>query len=254
MARTSTTGAARSADAVTLVVGIKRGLWRIHDPDHESADTAYVNQRMRVLQRDEYTCRGCGFQSVPDKKAAAGSHRASGYLDVHHLDDDHHNNDRRNLATLCPFCHQVFHCGCAGRRDAGRIAWLPEIEQSMINLLCNAAAATADSDYVDTGEALLNGLSDDQGRLGAIVGESAYDAATYASMLMRIAAEDPQAYARRAELLHGVRLIPSPAAYAEAVEYWRERVWPTPVPNWESIYEQWRRDFARARTEIEAPQ
>lgn len=39
---------------------------------------------------------------------------------------------------LCPLCHMVLHLDMAGRRNAGRVVWLPELGQEQLNLLCLA--------------------------------------------------------------------------------------------------------------------
>jgi hypothetical protein len=40
---------------------------------------------------------------------------------------------------LCPLCHACLHLDVAGRLNAGRIIWLPELSQEQLNLLCLAS-------------------------------------------------------------------------------------------------------------------
>lgn len=47
--------------------------------------------RLQILQRDAYLCRTC--QQFGDQ--------------VDHIDGDSHNNDPRNLQTLCVRCHSA---------------------------------------------------------------------------------------------------------------------------------------------------
>lgn len=58
-------------------------------------------KRQAILERDNYTCRGCGLHS-PDKPELLTLHhkrpRACGG-----------NNARKNLVALCSSCHQWLH-------------------------------------------------------------------------------------------------------------------------------------------------
>jgi hypothetical protein len=40
---------------------------------------------------------------------------------------------------LCPLCHACLHLDYAGRMNAGRIVWLPELSQEELNILCLAS-------------------------------------------------------------------------------------------------------------------
>lgn len=53
--------------------------------------------RSIVLERDNYTCHGCG-------------HRALKYMNVHHLEESGENTPE-NLTTICVACHAVLHIG-----------------------------------------------------------------------------------------------------------------------------------------------
>lgn len=78
--------------------------WRRDDWMAADADAEFKLVRQKVLERDEHTCRFCGF-------------RAPKWQEVHHLDDNHHNNDPDNLVTACMFCHMVHHLGLAGENN-----------------------------------------------------------------------------------------------------------------------------------------
>jgi hypothetical protein len=54
--------------------------------------------RMKILERDNHTCRYCGF-------------RAFKWQVVHHIDGNPENNARKNLETICCMCNMVLHCG-----------------------------------------------------------------------------------------------------------------------------------------------
>jgi intracellular multiplication protein IcmJ len=114
-----------------LVLGIKRSVSRRNDARAKEANKSFETVRREILLRDRMTCQGCGFSSV------ATNDRPSGGLEVHHIDDDHTNNKKENLVTLCPFCHMVFSLGRRGASFAGDLIWMPEVEQRDLNRLAH---------------------------------------------------------------------------------------------------------------------
>ena len=102
------------------IISVKRTTWRKDDDHADAADVVFMETRKNVFQRDNYTCRYCTF-------------KASKYKEVHHVDDDHKNNELSNLITVCNLCHQVFHLGMCAMRNSGFIAAIPEITQTEIN-------------------------------------------------------------------------------------------------------------------------
>lgn len=107
------------------VLGVKRKLWRKDDEHADVSDLAFLEKRKAVFGRDNYTCRFCTF-------------KASKFQEVHHLDDDHSNNEMSNLITVCNLCHQVFHLGMCAMRNSGFIAAIPELTQTEINNITRA--------------------------------------------------------------------------------------------------------------------
>jgi hypothetical protein len=67
--------------------------WGLHG-NGCAADGMSPHARVRVLDRDNWTCRACGDR---------GS-------DVHHLSDaDYRSDNPRGMVTLCRSCHQSEH-------------------------------------------------------------------------------------------------------------------------------------------------
>jgi len=125
-----------SSLVLSLILGIKRLRFREGDPRRARADAEFSAKRSGVLSRHQYTCQGCRYVS-----------RESAHLDVHHLDDNHHNNDDANLAPACHTCHPYQHVGELVRRTdvageglgkATLIAAIPEIGPADLNLLQRA--------------------------------------------------------------------------------------------------------------------
>lgn len=108
-----------------IVLSIKRGRFRRDDLEAESADAGFGETKLAVQIRDAKTCHFCGFQA--DK-----------WQDIHHGNDDHHDNRRENLITVCKICHACHHIGLAGMNNGGSIIYLPEISQVELNRLVRA--------------------------------------------------------------------------------------------------------------------
>lgn len=106
-----------------LALGVKSRTWR---SGYEPADHAFREARPRVLERDQHSCVFCGFHSRK-------------WQQVHHVDDDHANNDQANLKTVCSYCHMNFHIGKAGQ-DGAVLAFLPELSPEMVSHLWRAVA------------------------------------------------------------------------------------------------------------------
>ena len=109
-----------SKEFLPLVMSVKAANWRMNDDNSEAADTEFRHVRLKALERDERTCRFCGF-------------KAPKYQEVHHLNDDHADNRVENLVTACGFCHSVQHIGLAGKYKTAVLAWIPEVSQDKLH-------------------------------------------------------------------------------------------------------------------------
>lgn len=115
-----------------LILGVKTGRYRKDDAKVTAANTEFADVRQDVLKRDHNTCQYCGVQTQGDERSPGGG------LEVHHINDDHHDNCGENLVTICPLCHAVFHLGNAARgpfKRALKIVYLPWIRQEDLNIL-----------------------------------------------------------------------------------------------------------------------
>lgn len=111
-----------------LEIRVKRTLSRKNDPAAQRASEAFAAARTSILERDAYTCQACGF-SAPKG------------MEVHHIDDNHHNNDPANLVTLCPFCHMYFTCGNRGGVFSAELIFMPILHPVAINQICHTVFA-----------------------------------------------------------------------------------------------------------------
>lgn len=201
-----------AAKTLPLVLSVKAANWRMNDDGSADADAEFKHVRLKALERDDRTCRCCGF-------------RAAKWMEVHHIDDDHANNDLKNLATVCMFCHLVQHIGLAGRNREAVLAWIPEVTQDRLHHIVRSVLVVqkwADDtakdrrnrpDMITTARNMAEGATSLFTRLRAreadaqrLFGTS--DPGELGSVLQTMAMDTPALYERRAEFLSGLRLLP----------------------------------------------
>lgn len=219
----------KPASLPPLLLGVKAKRWRDQDPEGVAAEAraAFEQARAGVLRRDGYRCAYCGFRSTPPGGVVDGDPRGS-WMEVHHIDDDHGNNDTANLVTICNYCHMVFHVGLSGRFGA-RIVWLPEISQAALSLVWRALGALWWERQFVIGRRInppSSSRRNDQFNeffhvatrsIFALVRQRAWmversfgtsDAALFGDWLMRMAVSAPEIYGQRQRWLAGLRLVP----------------------------------------------
>ena len=193
-----------------LVLSAKATAWRVQDENSESADSEFRVVRPKVLERDDNTCRFCGFK---DKGT---------YIQVHHRDDDHHNNRMDNLVTACMHCHACFHIGLWGMKGEATIVYLPEIEQWELSHMCRSIMVAehfpvklqqmrgeVPPDRVAAARRIADAARGLMGRLEARAEQAqdilmTSDPQDLANILHQL---PPELYERRAERLRGIRLL-----------------------------------------------
>jgi intracellular multiplication protein IcmJ len=107
------------------ILSVKRKLWRQDDEHAVLHDQKFQAVREKILVRDKYTCSHCGFKFPK-------------FQEIHHCDDDHSNQDATNLETICCLCHQCYHLGMTAVRGSGFIAYIPELKQTEVNMICRS--------------------------------------------------------------------------------------------------------------------
>lgn len=76
----------------------------------------------KVMERDNWICCKCQIH-LP------------GFMEIHHWDDNHQNNDEANLAAICRFCHDIEHPVWSAARGRLRLIAAPDIAQEEITRL-----------------------------------------------------------------------------------------------------------------------
>lgn len=228
-----------------LILSVKTSSWRCQDDNAENANEAYQQERHKILVRDSFTCQACGFIAKPDrdKKVKDETYLASGYLEVHHIDDDHHNNKKENMITLCPFCHQVFTVGLTGHNKAAKVIYFPYLSQAQINLLANLVLVqnNMQKEMADKASQLFMWLEAFGSKAQEIYGEEITNPKNLGAALFQLYKVDPKLYEKRADILYGLRLLPTGTPYhKKALDWWGNTNSWTPVNQWESLFEDWK--------------
>ena len=213
---------------IPLVLSVKCENWRMNDKASDEADAEFQRVRKRALERDNYTCRFCGF-------------RALKWQEVHHVNDDHADNRLDNLVTACSFCHSCQHIGLAGRNEEAVLIWLPQISQADLHHIVRTALVAqrladvmkqdirarpdllkSHREASDVAKAVMGALREREAQAERLLGSS--DPVDIANAMLLLP-ED--AYARRADFLAGIRLLPLGRRVNE-----REDVMPKMIDNW----------------------
>lgn len=109
-----------------LTLSCKVKAWRMDDAASEEADAGFLAVKRKVRERDDHSCRFCGFKQT----------KTDFYMQVHHRNDDHHDNRPDNLVTACMHCHAVHHIGLWGSAGEAVLVYLPEWPQHYLNHVC----------------------------------------------------------------------------------------------------------------------
>lgn len=147
----------------------------------------------KILQRDDHTCRYCGFQSRK-------------YQEVNFIGKADKATGPDDYATACTFCYQCFHLERIDRMQSGAVIWLPEIGQAALHHICRAiyVARISQGPMADAArdgmEALLSRKEEAKNRLGA---DSTKILATILQDFL-----EPAEYKNRAAKLKGFRILP----------------------------------------------
>lgn len=197
----------QTTPAYTITLSPSAGVWSLFS--RRKSDPGFTSFAERVFERDDFTCRFCGFQ-------------AKEYQEVVNLDGNYSNNYLSNLVTACCFCAQCFFIEVVGKGEygGGTLIYLPEITQNDLNGLCHVlfcAMANA-TNYRAEAQAIYNGL-----RLRAKVveqkfGEGLSDPSLLGRVIINTPVDDPEETGRFA--LKDVRLLPSRKKFSKLVDKW----------------------------------
>jgi intracellular multiplication protein IcmJ len=176
--------------ALPIILGITRSGGNSSGKSGLYAD---AELRQKLFERDDFTCRCCGFKSAK-------------YQDIHHINGVRSDLRPENLATICIFCQQCFHLDRVSVMRSGVLVWLPEIPQAALHHIVRAiyVARISQGPVADAArrslEVLLSRREDARARLGT---DDPYILAT----VLRDYITD-KSYEMREAKLDGIRLFP----------------------------------------------
>lgn len=177
-----------------------------------------TTKRDKILARDDFTCRYCGFRAEKFQKVVPRDWASVDFK-------------LSNLVTACAFCEQCFTLESVGIMGSGLLIWLPEITQAALHHICRAIyvarheeegpMAMAATQALD---ALMARRAESRKRLGSD------EPMLLATVLTEtLSTED---YRMRREKLDGIRLLPlshrteaskngSVNVFPDMLAYWR---------------------------------
>ncbi len=219
------------SELLPLILGVRRvprAKVTAGKPDKSNAKPAprinaadWPRLRNKVLSRDDFTCRYCGF-------------RAEKFQRVHFRSGEQGEPTLANLATACIFCEQCFELESVTGMGSGMLIWLPELSQAELHHFVRAIyiARAEDNEISSRAQVALDQLmarrAEAKRRLGT----------DEVIMLASALAEhlDDEAYANRAERLDGIRLLPLPnrMAYSSLTNNGEQNQFPRIIDYWRS--------------------
>lgn len=209
-----------------LLLSASRSSWAVsaqHGTEWEKHKVLTPALRQKIFDRDNHTCQACGW-------------RADRFQEIHHRDGDHSNHAEDNLETLCPLCHQTFHLPIAAATHGGVIVWLPDISQEKLNLLCIGlfvAQRNPEGKMAGTAKSLYSALDSKKAFVNEYLGKS--DPGMLAQVLLNLKPED---YARRADFVGPLRLLPAASRFETQIDYWVATVFKKlPESQWAGLIE-----------------
>jgi len=197
-------------EQLPLILTAKRGTWRLYHARKRS--NGFLSAKKKILQRDNYTCRYCGFY-------------AKEFQEIVNKDQNYKNNTASNLVTACCFCAQCFFLDACGldANTGGQIIYLPEISQADLNNFCRVLYCSLDKDsvYKNKLQAVYMSYKDRSKEVIDCFGPESSDPRVFGQGLLDAALNKEQLHH---EVLRHLRLLPSKKAFTQQIEYWKKTV------------------------------
>jgi intracellular multiplication protein IcmJ len=188
----------------------QRGNWRSYYARKHNKN--FLALKKRILQRDNYTCRFCGFY-------------AKEFQEVVNIDQNYKNNTINNLATCCCFCAQCFFLDAVGfdGNSGGVIIHLPEINQADLNNFCRVLFCSMDKESAYKGklQSVYMSFKDRSKEIVNCYGPDSSDPRVFGQGLLDAALSKEQ---MQHDVLKHIRLLPSKKSFATQIDYWKKTV------------------------------
>ncbi len=177
---------------ISVHLGISRSSRDAHRSSSEE-ERLSSDIKQKIFERDDYTCRCCGFQS---KK----------YQEVLFVNGIETDRRPENLATACIFCHQCFNLDKVSEMRSGVLIWLPEVKQKDLHHIVRATyvARISQGPVSDAARRALDVLMERRAEIRNRLGTD--DPYILAAVLKDYISD--KAYQVRTKKLEGIRLFP----------------------------------------------
>lgn len=211
-----------------LLLSVDLKSWQVNNIAHgtiynrelKEKDPSKIELFKKVLEKYNYTCYYCGFQS-------------NELQEVHHFNGDHDDYSPSNLTCVCPLCHQSHHLNSAYIHNGAELIWLPELTQQELNHLCRALfvanqireeSGSKNNHFIlDNGFSYIwqNILYSRKKILNTKFGDGASDLGKFAQVLLDIKETQPNLYKNRANWIKGFKLLHNPNRFILQTQHWK---------------------------------
>ena len=197
-------------DLLPITLSARRGNWQLFVS--RKSNKTFLVVRDKVLARDEFTCRFCGFQ-------------ANQYQEVVNIDQNYQNNHFDNLVTACQFCAQCFFIDSVGLdgKSGGTIIFLPEISQADLNHFCRTlfCSMLRESPYKGKLQAAYLSLVDRAKPVEEVFGPNSQEPLVFGQALVDSGVTEAQF---KHPIFGELKLLPTRKYYKTQAEYWKSTV------------------------------
>ena len=175
-------------------------------------DERFQSFKIRIFERDLYTCQYCGFQAFD-------------HMCVVNKDQNYKNNQGSNLITACPFCAQCHFVCMVGESEfgGGTMIYAPEMSQEDINGLCHVifCAVANGSEQANLAQSIYNNLRLRSNVLEKQLGKGMSDPNFFSQMLIETPLENKVSIT--SNILQSTRLLPSRNGFSSQIMNWSKQ-------------------------------
>jgi intracellular multiplication protein IcmJ len=184
-------------------------------------DPRMMEVRDKILLRDDYTCYYCNFKSQE-------------HQEIHHFNHNHEDFNEKNLTTVCPLCHQVFHLSTCSQSTGGSIIVLKDISQVDLNNLCRmlfVARSSGVKEWVNVSKQIYDTLRSTITIIDQQISPNGSEPMIFAQTLHNLSET-----VLNEEHMKSFKLLPKYNRFEKQIEYWRDNVFKElPVEKWRSL-------------------
>lgn len=199
-----------SRSSLKLNFGLDPNDWRLYQL--RESDQRFHSFKLKIFERDHYTCSYCGFKSKED-------------FCVLNADQNYKNNKGSNLVTACPLCAQCHFLPMIGMGlfKGGTFIYLPEMKQEELNALCHVifCSIANGTEQSTLAQNIYNNLRLRSQEVEEHFGKGLSDPKMCAKMLVDTPLNNQKAIAEF--MFKSLRLLPSCNDFSDQVMNWSKQ-------------------------------